>query len=261
MSGAPVLHLDGFDGPLDLLLDLARAQKVDLRAISIGALVDQYLAVLAAARAVRLEVAADWLVMAAWLTWLKSRLLVPEAATPDPDAEAAAAVLTDRLAELDRMRAAAAWLAERDVLGRTVFARGAAETLTVADRSGIAATLPALLRAYAAARRRGTATRAYTPPPRKLLTVAQAVARLERMLAARTGLPGWASLERFLPTELVDPVERRAALAASLIAVLEAARGGALEVRQDHAWGPILLRPALAPPSAKERSAPDARAA
>lgn len=246
MSAAPQLRLDGFEGPLDLLLDLARAQKVDLRAISIGALVDQYLAVLAEARAVRLELAADWLVMAAWLAWLKSRLLVPEAAEPDPDAEAAAAVLTDRLEELARMRAAAAWLAERDTLGRVVFGRGAPEDLRDYDRSGIAATLPALLRAYAAARRRATAAAPYTPKPRKLWTVAEALARLQRAFGPHAG-PGWATLARFLPPELADPVERRGALAATLIAALEAARGGTLELRQDRAWGPILLRQAMTP--------------
>lgn len=252
---APHLRLDGFEGPLDLLLELARAQKVDLAAISIGALVDQYLAVMAEARAVRLELAADWLVMAAWLAWLKSRLLVPEAATPDADAATMATVLTDRLAELERMRAAAAWLAGRDVLGRSLFARGAAEVLTQADRTGIVATLPSLLRAYAAARRRAAAARPYRPKPRRLWTVAQASAQLELMLGPHAGLPGWATLARFLPPASPDPVERRAAFAATLIAALEAARGGALELRQDRAWGPILLRPARA------EEQPDARAA
>jgi segregation and condensation protein A len=240
----PALHLrlEGFEGPLDLLLELARAQKVDLARISIVALVDQYLAVLEQARAVRLEVAADWLVMAAWLAWLKSRLLVPpEELSPEEDAEALAGALTDRLVELERMRAAAAWLGARAQLGREVFARGAPESLTVQDRSGIAAELPALLQAYQAARRRALARRPYTPKPRRLWTVQEAIGRLSRLVGA---LPDWAVLQRFLPEALpdADPVERRAALASTLIAALETARGGAIELRQERAFGPILVR-------------------
>lgn len=236
------LRLDGFEGPLDLLLELARAQKVDLARISLVALVDQYIAVVEEARAVRLELAADWLVMAAWLAWLKSRLLLPpEEAGPEPDAEALAAALTDRLAELDRMRAAAAWLGRRAQLGREVFARGAAEDLTVQDRSAIAAELPALLQAYAAARRRALGRRPYTPKPRRLWTVGEALARLARVVGT---LPDWAVLQRFLPEGLagLDAVERRAALASTLIAALETARGGGVELRQDRAFGPILVR-------------------
>ena len=121
-----LLSLDGFDGPLDLLLDLARAQKVDLARISILALVDQYLAIIEGARQIRLELAADWLVMAAWLAWLKSRLLLPVQADGAGEGEQAADVLAARLRELEAMRAAAAWLAARPQLGQDVFARGAA---------------------------------------------------------------------------------------------------------------------------------------
>ncbi|MDI3306949.1 MAG: ScpA family protein [Acetobacteraceae bacterium] len=252
----PVLHLrlDGFEGPLDLLLELARAQKVDLQKISIIALVDQYLAVLEQARQVRLELAADWLVMAAWLAWLKSRLLVPDEASPDEDAEALAGALTDRLVELERMRAAAAWLSGRLQLGRDVFGRGAPESLKVEDRSGISADLPALLQAYAAARRRALAKRPYTPKPRKLWTVQDALARLGRLVGA---LPDWSVLQRFLPEGLVDPVERRAAMASTLVAALETARGGGIELRQDRAFGPILIRRR----QEVEAEEPDARAA
>lgn len=252
----PVLHLrlDGFEGPLDLLLELARAQKVDLQKISIIALVDQYLAVLEQARQVRLELAADWLVMAAWLAWLKSRLLVPEEASPDEDAEALAGALTDRLVELERMRAAAAWLSGRLQLGRDVFGRGAPESLKVEDRSGISADLPALLQAYAAARRRALAKRPYTPKPRKLWTVQDALARLGRLVGA---LPDWSVLQRFLPDGLADPVERRAAMASTLVAALETARGGGIELRQDRAFGPILIRRR----QEAEAEEPDARAA
>ena len=244
LAPSPALHLslDGFEGPLDLLLELARAQKLDLARISLVALVDQYIAVVEQARAVRLELAADWLVMAAWLAWLKSRLLLPpEEAGPEPDAEALAAALTDRLAELERMRLAAAWLGARQQLGREVFARAEPESLTLRDRSGIAADLPALLQAYAAARRRALGRRPYTPKPRRLWTVPEAIARLSRVLGS---LPEWAVLQRFLPDSLaeLDPVERRAALAATLIAALETARGGGIELRQDRAFGPIMVR-------------------
>ena len=258
-EAAPTLHLrlEGFEGPLDLLLDLARAQKVDLGRISIIALVDQFLAVLEQARRVRLELAADWLVMAAWLAWLKSRLLVPEDPAQEEDAEALAAALTDRLAELARMRAAAAWLGARPQLGREVFGRGAAESLKVEDRTGISAELPTLLQAYAAARRRALARRPYVPKHRKLWTVQEALARLGRLVGALPdGIASWATLQRFLPDGLTDPVEQRAALASTLIAALETARGGGIELRQEQSFGPILIRRCAA-----AKDIPDARAA
>ena len=259
----PVLHLrlDGFEGPLDLLLELARAQKVDLGRISILSLVDQFLAVVEQARRVRLEIAADWLVMAAWLAWLKSRLLLPpEEAGPEEDAEALAVALADRLRELERMRAAAGWLNAREQLGREVFSRGLPESLRVEDRSGIAADLPQLLQAYAAARRRALARRPYTPKPRRLWTVGDAMTRLSRLLGALPSgrMPSWAVLQGFLPEGLIDPVERRAALASTLVAALETARGGGVELRQDRDFGPILVRPRRA---ASRPEVPDARAA
>ena len=259
----PVLHLrlDGFEGPLDLLLELARAQKVDLGRISILSLVDQFLAVVEQARRVRLEIAADWLVMAAWLAWLKSRLLLPpEEAGPEEDAEALAVALADRLRELERMRAAAGWLNAREQLGREVFNRGLPESLRVEDRSGIAADLPQLLQAYAAARRRALARRPYTPKPRRLWTVGDAMTRLSRLLGALPSgrMPSWAVLQGFLPEGLIDPVERRAALASTLVAALETARGGGVELRQDRDFGPILVRPRRA---ASRPEVPDARAA
>ena len=159
-----VLRLEGFEGPLDLLLDLARAQKVDLAKISILALVEQYLAVIEGARRVRLELAADWLVMAAWLTWLKSRLLLPEGADAE-EGEQAADVLAARLRDLSAMRAAAAWLAGRPQLGQEVFARGAPEDHTEIDRSRLSLDLGSLVRAYLQAMRRRTGTRRYQPRP------------------------------------------------------------------------------------------------
>lgn len=241
MSETLTLHLEGFDGPLDLLLELARAQKVDIAKISILALVDQYLAVIERER-VRLELAADWLVMAAWLAWLKSRLLLPpeETADEEEDAEALAERLTERLAVLEAMRAAALWLNRRPWLGHDVFARGAPESLTSVDRSGLAADLPSLLQAYVAARRRALARRPYRPKPRKLWTVQDAIERLTRLVGA---LPSWGVLMRFLPEDAsADPVERRAAVASTLIAGLEMARGGGIELRQEEAFGPIHVR-------------------
>ncbi len=244
-----MLRLDGFEGPLDLLLELARTQKVDLARISILALVDQYLAVIEGAQQVRLELAADWLVMAAWLTWLKSRLLLPVEA----DAEAAgedAEALAARLADLLAIRAAALWLGGRPVLGQDVFARGAPEDHTVLDRSGLVLSLPALLRAYLAALRRAGTQRRYQPRPLTIWTVQDALGRLRLLLGS---LPDGASLERFLPEFAATATERRAALASTLLAGLELARDGALDLQQEHPFGPLLLRPAG--PAAEAESA------
>ena len=243
-AATPVLHLrlEGYEGPLDLLLDLARSQKLDLGTISIVSLVDQYLAVIEQARGLRLEIQAEWLVMAAWLAWLKSRLLLPKEEAGEEDPEALAGRLTDRLAELERMRAGAGWLGARPQLNRDLFPRGAPEDLTVQDRSGIRADLSALCQAYVAARRRALAQRPYRPKPRRLWSVQEAITRLSRVLGE---LPSWAVLQRFLPDgetgAALDTVERRAALASTLVAGLEMARGGALELRQERAFGPIML--------------------
>jgi segregation and condensation protein A len=230
------LHLDGFDGPLDLLLDLARAQKVDLARISILSLVDQYLAIIEGAVRIKLELAADWLVMAAWLAWLKSRLLLPQ--TDDPEAgEPSADALAARLAELAAMRAASAWLSARPVLGIDVFARGAPEDLTATDRSRLATDLPSLLRGYVDALRRGAARITYQPKQLSFWTVQDAIKRLSATLGT---MPAWTTLERFLPTELSGQ-ERRAAIASTLIASLEMAKGGNLRLRQDSPFAPILI--------------------
>ncbi len=229
--------LEGFEGPLDLLLDLARVQKVDLAKISILALVDQYLAIVEGADTLRLETAADWLVMAAWLAWLKSRLLLP---ADDPAAEEAgqsAEVLAARLAELAAMRAGAAWLSARPVLGIDVFPRGAPEDFTATDRSRLVADLPGLLRAYVDAMRRGAARATYTPRQLSFWTVQDALKRLSATLG---NMPGWSVLERFLPGHLSGQ-ERRAAIASTLIASLEMAKSGALLLHQDEAFAPSLV--------------------
>jgi segregation and condensation protein A len=230
------LHLDGFDGPLDLLLELARGQKVDLARISILALVEQYLAVMEGARQVRLELAADWLVMAAWLAWLKSRLLLPAEERPE-DTEAPADLLALRLQELDAIRHGAAWLGDRPQLGYDVFRRGLPENWSEIDRSRLAADVSGLVRAYVAAARRAAGERRYTPRPMTLWSVQDALSRLETLLGT---LPPWTTLERFLP-EITDPspIARRVAYASTLLAGLELARIGRVALRQDSAFGPI----------------------
>jgi segregation and condensation protein A len=233
-----LLKLEGFEGPLDLLLELARAQKVDLAKISILALVDQYLAVIEGARKVRLELAAEWLVMAAWLTWLKSRLLVPAGAEDPEDAEQIAELLTGRLQALELIRAAAAWLGRRPILGIDVFGQGASEDHTVIDRSRLVIDQSAFLAAYLRGRRRGTRVVAYQPRKLSWFTVQDAIQRLGRLLGA---MPDWSSLDRFLPEHLGGPLERRAAMSSTLIAGLEMARGGQLRLRQEQAFGPILV--------------------
>src|ERR1700745_613869 len=233
-----LLKLDGFEGPLALLLDLARAQKVDLAKISILALVEQYLAVIEGARSVRLELAADWLVMAAWLTWLKSRLLLPEGAEAE-EGEQAADALASRLRDLSAMRAAAAWLSGQPQLGHDVFARGAPEDHTEIDRSRLALDLGSLVRAYLQAMRRRVRARRYQPRRLTSWSVKEALQRLGAMLGS---LPDWVSLEQFLPENFGSALERRAAMASTLLAGLEMARGGAVRLRQEHEFGPILVR-------------------
>jgi segregation and condensation protein A len=237
-----LLKLDGFEGPLDLLLDLARAQKVDLAKISILALVDQYLAVIEGARKVRLELAAEWLVMAAWLTWLKSRLLVPAVADEAEDPEQIAEMLTERLQALELIRAAAAWLGRRPILGIDVFSLGAPEDHTVIDNSRLVIDQAGFLASYLRGRRRGTKRVAYQPRKLSWFTVQDAVQRMTSLLGS---MPDWASLERFLPeirgNHPDSRLEHRAALSSTLIAGLELARGGHLQLRQDAAFGPILV--------------------
>lgn len=235
-----MLRLDGYEGPLDLLLELARAQKVDLAKISILDLVDQFLAVIEGARRVRLELAADWLVMAAWLTWLKSRLLLPASAEAEDEAPSSE-LLAARLAELQAIRAGAAWLGGRPQLGWAVFARGAAEDLTEFDRSRLKLELPTLLSAYLAGRRRAAGRHQYRPKPMVFFSTQDALARLRRLLGS---LPDWCVLEQFLPDGLGDGLARRAALSATLLAGLELARDGQVTLMQDRSFGPIRLRDA-----------------
>jgi segregation and condensation protein A len=237
---ALVLRLEGFEGPMDLLLDLAQAQKVDLAKISILSLVDQYLAVIEGARRVRLELAADWLVMAAWLTWLKSRLLVPAAANDDLESgELAAEALAGRLQEMNVIRTLAAWLSARPALGQDVFARGAPESHHEYDRSRILIEPGPFVRAYLDAIRRGTKSSPYVPRALTLWTVQDALRRLANLIGR---LPDWTTLEQFLPDHLDSGTERRAALSSTLLASLEMARDGSVKLRQEESFGPILVR-------------------
>ena len=252
-SDSLLLRLEGFEGPLDLLLDLARGQKVDLARISILSLVDQFLAVIEGARRVRLELAADWLVMAAWLAWLKSRLLLPPGTGPADEAELAAETLASRLRDLQAMRAAALWLNGNPQLGHDLFARGAPEDFFEIDRSSLRADLPALMRGYLVAVRRVGAARRYTPRLLMLWTVKDALSRLAMLLG---GLPDWSTLETFLPSDIENPTAQRAALASTLLAGLEMAREGAVLLRQEHDFGPIRIKARLAPggqPAEKSR--------
>lgn len=240
---APHLCLDGFEGPLDLLLDLARAQKVDLARISILQLVEQYLTVVELARSIRLELAADWLVMAAWLAWLKSRLLLPAENAPDEDAEEAAGLLHERLFELERMRAAAVWLGRQPRLGDDVHARGMEEDFREIDRTGLRVELSTLIGAYLSVMRRRNRRRHYAPVRLRYWTVTDAVAALRRLLNTSSA-PGWQSLTALVPATETTQRAWRAAMAGALVAGLEMAKEGEVELRQETPFSAILLRAA-----------------
>jgi segregation and condensation protein A len=241
-AGGPalVLDLDGFEGPIDLLLTLARAQKVDLTKISILALAEQYLAFVAATRALRLETAADYLVMAAWLAYLKSRLLLPEPPADDdaPSGEEMAAVLSHRLQLLAAMQRAGAALVERPMLGRDVFARDAPEGIPCIDRPVYELSLYELLSAYGDSHRRRHSEILVVAPP-ALHSLDEALTRLGRLVGH---VPEWRELAAFLPDEFRGGIFGRSALAATFAAVLELVRAGRLELRQESAFGPIHLR-------------------
>ena len=235
-----VVDVSGFEGPLDLLLTLSRTQKVDLMQISVLELADQYLAFVEEARALRIELAADYLVMAAWLAYLKSRLLLP----PDPEAEGPsaedmAAHLAFQLERLQAMREAAARLMGRDRLGQDRFQRGAPETVTRARQVAWQAGLIDLMRAYARLRTRDE-FRPYAFDRRDVFTMEQALERVRGLI----GFAGdWTELASFLPEGWhADPARRRSATAATFAATLELARQGALELQQSDTFAPITIR-------------------
>jgi segregation and condensation protein A len=233
------LDLDGWAGPLDLLLTLARTQKVDLREISILALTDQYLAFLDEARGLRLEIAADYLVMAAWLAYLKSCLLLPRDPGADPSPEELALRLTLRLQRLDAMREGGARLMARDRLGRDVFARGAPEGLRLVRQPRWQAELFDLIAAYGAIRARSVPV-VHIVARRPVMTLDQAIRRVEALIGRRID---WTALEQLLPP-LDDADYRRSALASSFLAALELARQGKVELAQSHAFAPLMIRAA-----------------
>ncbi|MCZ6764189.1 MAG: ScpA family protein [Alphaproteobacteria bacterium] len=235
-----VLNLDGYEGPIDLLLSLARDQKVDLTRISILQLAEQYLAYVQEARRLRLEVAADYLVVAAWLAYLKSRLLLPaeELEETEPTGDELAAALAFQLRRLDAMREAGARLFARPLLGRDLFANGAPEGLRMVNRPMWDASLAELLRAYGSTQRRGRAETLHIEPP-ELYSVDDAMARLLGYLGQ---VPNWTILMSFLPDALTNDLLRRSAVASTFVAGLELARTGQLELRQEQQFGPIYVR-------------------
>ncbi|MFL6764038.1 MAG: segregation and condensation protein A [Sphingomicrobium sp.] len=231
------LTLDGWEGPLDLLLDLARVQKVDLAQISILQLVEQYLTYLAGARALKLEIAADYLVMAAWLAYLKSCLLLPKDAEQDPSPEEIALRLQLRLQRLDAMREAGARLLGRDRIGRDVFLRGAPEGLRLVRKADWQVREFDLFAAYGAVRAR-TQPAMHVVHARSVMTLEEAIERVSKMIGMALD---WTFLEAFLPiTE--DLQLRRSALASSFLAALELARRGRLDIAQDEPFAPIRLK-------------------
>jgi segregation and condensation protein A len=233
------LDLDGWEGPLDLLLTLARLQKVDLREISILALVEQYLAFIADAKMLKLEIAADYLVMAAWLAYLKSCLLLPKDPEQDPSPEELAMRLQLRLQRLAAMREAGARLIARDRMGRDVFVRGAPEGLRVVRNALWQADLYGLIAAYGSVRAR-TEPAVHMVHRRPVMTLDEALTRVERILGLRVE---WTRIEAFLP-DTQDGEYRKSALASSFVAALELARRGRLEFDQDAPFGPLRVRAA-----------------
>src|SRR5690348_15577709 len=231
------LNLDGWEGPLDLLLNLARAQKVDLAQISILQLVEQYLAYLSEARALKLEIAADYLVMAAWLAYLKSCLLLPKDPEQDPSPEEIALRLQMRLQRLDAMREAGARLIGRDRIGRDVFLRGSPEGLRLVRKSAWQVRDFDLFAAYGVVRAR-TQPAMHVVHARSVMTLEEAIERVSKMIGMAVQ---WTILESFLPVTQ-DPRFRRSCLASSFLAALELAKRGRLHIAQDEPFAPIKLK-------------------
>lgn len=236
-----IVDVAGFEGPLDLLLALARTQKVDIAKISILALVEQYLAYIAEAQKLKLEIAADYLVMAAWLALLKSRLILPREETKEgePSAEELAQRLAFRLMRLEAMRKAIAELMTRKRLGRDVFARGMPENMRTIRDTEWTAEIYDLLKAYADQRRR-TIKVGHVVRARKVWSIKDARVRLERLLGPDAA--DWKQLDFFLKQYLPQGEESRTAIASSFGATLELAREGRVELRQDAAFAPIYMR-------------------
>ena len=236
-----VVDLGGFEGPIDVLLQLARDQKVDITQLSILSLAEQYLAFVREAGRLRLELAADYLVMAAWLAYLKSRLLLPEQENQEEEPSGAemAAALRFQLQRLQAMQDAGKKLMARPRRGREVFARGEPMEIPVVDRPVYACSLYELLQAYAR-QKVHHAPESLRVDPHDLYSVEDALARLKRLLGVA---PSWSTLAAFLPPGLQGGLQRRSAFAATFAASLEMVRDGKIDLRQDETFGPIFLRP------------------
>jgi segregation and condensation protein A len=234
-----VVDLDGFEGPIGMLLVLAREQKVDLTRISILALAEQYLKFIAEAHRLRLELAADYLVMAAWLAYLKSRMLLPD---PPPDDEPTVAELAEalqfRLLRLEAMQKVGKALMERPLLGRDVFSHGAPEGLKTVTKPVYAVSLYELLKSYGDHRSRGEATVLHIRAP-EYYSVDDALRRLSQMIGHSIE---WRHLGAFLPPQLRTGILGRSALAATFVASLELTKNGEIELRQEEIYGPIFVR-------------------
>ena len=241
-----LLNIDGYEGPIDVLLDMARSQKVDLREVSILQLARQYLAFIERAKALNLDLAAEYLVMAAWLAYLKSRLLLPrdQGDMTEPSGEAMAEALQFQLRRLEAMRDAAQKLMNRPRLGVTVFARGRAEGLRTAYRASWDVSLYDVLKAYGDIRQRSESS-TYSLPQFQVMSMEDAVNRMTAMLGnlPRSGPHSvWTTLQSFLPDNITDPLYYRSSLASTLTAGLELAKQGQVEIRQDGLFRPIYLR-------------------
>jgi segregation and condensation protein A len=240
-DGQFLLDLDGYDGPIDLLLQLARDKKIDLSCLSIAHLADQYVSYIERVRHVRLEIAADYLVMAAWLIYLKSRLLLPLQPEDEPSAEEQAEALAFQLRRLDAMREAGRRLLARPQKDSHFLARHAPEDYSITQTIEYQADLGRLLQAYASICRQNTPAVPYDIPELPLHSVDQALDRLGQLLGK---LPQWSELSRFLPAGLTRPLLTRSAIASTFGASLELVKRGTIQLRQEAAFGPIYLRSA-----------------
>lgn len=244
-ADALLLNIDGYEGPINVLLELARNQKVDLMQISILQLVRQYMTFIERAKALNLELAAEYLVMAAWLAYLKSRLLLPrEDESVDPSAEEMAEALQFQLRRLEAMQQAAENLGKRPQLGQQIFARGMPEGVQVNTTTKWDVRLYDMLSAYGDITRRAEGSH-YDLPEFNLMSTDNAVSRLTRMLGQlpRKGMRSvWATLESFIPEGIQDRLYARSALASTLTAGLELAKQGKLEIKQDGLFRPIYMR-------------------
>ena len=239
--GPFVIDIDGFEGPIDLLLSLAREQKVDLAKISILQLADQYLEFIARAREISIDLAADYLVMAAWLAYLKSRLLVPKTdQEEEPTGEEMAAALAFKLQRLEAIRTVGEKLVARPRLGQEMFGRGMAEPVQVETKTIFEVTLYDLLKAYADHRRRRNAV-SLSIEPMPLYSLDEAMERLRALVGST---PEWADLWTYLPTGLRGSLVARSALATTFSACLELVKEGRIQMRQSGTFGPIHIRSA-----------------